>query len=56
MVHFIWPVITEIKIQLRSVKNIEHINEEGGGLNRGLGYLSLFSDPIDLATCSLIAF
>ena len=29
-----------------------HINEKGDGPYRGFGYLSLFSDPIDLATRS----
>ena len=41
-----------IKIKLRSFKSSEHINEKGDGSNRGFGYLSLFSDPIDLATWS----
>ena len=27
-----------------------HINEKGDGPYRGFGYLSVFSDPIDLAT------
>ena len=30
----------------------EHINEKGDWPHRGRGYLSLFSDPIDLATRS----
>ena len=40
------------KIKLRSFKTCEYINETGDGLYRGFGYLSLFSDPIDLATWS----
>ena len=38
--------------ELRSFKSSDYINEKGDGLYRGFGYLSLFSDPIDLATCS----
>ena len=38
--------------ELRSFKSSAYINEKGDGLYRGFGYLSLFSDPIDLATCS----
>ena len=30
----------------------EHINEKENEPNCGFGYLSLFSDPIDLATIS----
>ena len=41
-----------MKIKLRSLKSSEHINEKGGGPYRGFGYLSLVSDPIDLATWS----
>ena len=41
-----------IKIELRSVKSSEHINEKGDGPYCGFGYLSLFSDPIDLVTWS----
>ena len=43
-----------IKMKLRSFKSStsENINEEGDGPYRGFGYLSLFSDPIDLATWS----
>ena len=44
--------IQEIKIKLTSFKSSEHINEKGDGPYRGFGYLSLFSDPIDLATWS----
>ena len=40
------------KIELRSFKIDEHINKKGDGPYRGFGYLSLFSDPIDLATWS----
>ena len=40
------------KIKLRSFKSSEHINEKGDGPYRGFGYLSLFSDPINLATWS----
>ena len=35
---------------LRSCKSSEHINEKGNGPYRGFGFLSIFSDPIDLAT------
>ena len=42
----------EIKINLRSFKSSEYINEKGDGPYHGFGYLSLFSDPIDLATRS----
>ena len=38
------------KIKLRSFKSGEHINEKEDGPHSGFGYLSLFSDPIDLAT------
>ena len=31
-------------------KSSEHINEKGDGPYHGFGYLSPFSDPIDLAT------
>ena len=37
------------KIKLRSFNISEHINEKGDGPYRSFGYLSLFSDPIDLA-------
>ena len=40
----------EIKIKLRSFKSSEYINEKGDGPYHSFGYLSLFSDPIDLAT------
>ena len=39
-------------LKLRSFKSSEHINEESDGPYRGFGYSSLFSDPLDLATCS----
>ena len=42
----------KIKIKLRSFKSSERINEKGDGPYHGFGYLSLFSDPIDLATWS----
>ena len=42
----------QMKIKLRSFKSSEHINEKGDGPNNGFGYLSLFIDPIDLATWS----
>ena len=42
----------KIKIKLRSFKSSEHINEKGDGPYRGVGYLSLFNEPIDLATWS----
>ena len=38
------------KIKLRSFKSSEHINGKGDGPYHGFGYLSLFSDPLDLAT------
>ena len=41
-----------IKIKLRSFKSSERINEKGDGPYHGFGYLSFFSDPIDLATWS----
>ena len=41
-----------IKIKLGSFKSSEHIKEKGDGPYRGFGYLSLFSDPIYLATWS----
>ena len=40
------------KIKLRSFKSSEHIFEKGDGPYRGFGYLSLVSDPLDLATWS----
>ena len=46
-------LIGESKIKLRSSKSSEHFNEKGNGSYRGFGYLSLFSDPIDLATRNL---
>ena len=36
----------------RSFKSSEQINEKGKGSYRGFGYLSLFSDPTELATWS----
>ena len=42
--------IQQIKMKLRSFKSVEHINEKADGPYRGFGYLSLSSDPIDLAT------
>ena len=42
----------KIKIKLRSFKRSENINEKGDGPYRSFGYLSLYSDPIDLATWS----
>ena len=41
-----------IKIKLRSFKSSEHINEKSHGPYCGSGYLSLFSDPLDLAKWS----
>ena len=41
-----------IKIKLRSFKSSEPINEEKDEQYRGFGYLSLNSDPLDLATWS----
>ena len=43
-------VIYKIKLKLRSFKSSEIINEKGDGPYCGFGYLSLFSDPINLAT------
>ena len=37
------------KNKLRSFKSSEHINEKTDGAFRGFGYLSIFSDTIDLA-------
>ena len=51
---FVVELFILIKIKLRSFKSSEHINEKGDGPYRGFGYLSLFSDPIDLATWSQI--
>ena len=43
-------------MKLRSFKNSEHENEKGDVPYRGLGYLTLFSYPIDyLATWSCFA-
>ena len=39
----------EYKIELRSFKSSEHINERRDGPYHGFGYLSLFSDSLDLA-------
>ena len=44
--------VIELNIKLRSFKSSEPIHEKGDGPYRGFGYLSLFSDHIDLATCS----
>ena len=38
------------KNKLISFKSSEHINEKMGGPYRGFGYLSLISDPLELAT------
>ena len=38
-----------IKIELRSSQSSKHINERRDGPYHGFGYLSLFSDPLDLA-------
>ena len=46
------PTIKEKKIKLRSFKSSERINEKGDGPYNGFGYLSLFSDFVDLATWS----
>ena len=40
----------QLKIELLSFKSNEHINEKGDGPYHGFCYLSLFSDPTDLAT------
>ena len=42
----------QIKIKLRSFKSSTHINEKRDGPYRGFGYLSIFSDPLDLAKWS----
>ena len=47
--HMKKAVNIQIKIKLRSFKSSEHINEKKDGSYRGFGYLSLFSDPLDLA-------
>ena len=41
-----------IQIKPRSFKSTEHITEERDAPYRGFGYLSLFSDPLDLAKWS----
>ena len=41
-----------IRTKLRSFKSGDYINGKGNGSYHGIGYLSLFSDPIDLATWS----
>ena len=46
------PIILLIKIKLGSIKSSEHFHEKRDGPYRGFGYLSLFSDPSDLATWS----
>ena len=38
--------------KMRFFKSSEHIKEKGGRSYRSFGYLSLFGDPIDLATWS----
>ena len=40
------------KNNMRSFKNSKRINEKWDGPYHGFGYLSLFSDTIDLATWS----
>ena len=45
-------VLFRITIKLSFFKSREHINEKGGVPYRDFGYISLFSDPIDLATWS----
>ena len=47
-------ICSRMKIKLGSFKSSGHINEKRGGPYRGFGYLSLFSDPTDLATCSQV--
>ena len=42
-------VVDQIKQKLRSFKSSEHINEKRDGSYRGFGYLSLLSDPLDVA-------
>ena len=41
-----------VKIKLRFFKSNERINGKRYGPNRGFGYLSLFSDPLNLAKWS----
>ena len=41
-----------MKIKLRRFKSSEHIIEKGDESYRGFGYISLFSDPTDLAKWS----
>ena len=41
--------VIAIKIKLRSFQSSEHINEKRDGPYRGFGYLSLSSDPLDIA-------
>ena len=45
-------VVIANKKELRSFKSSERINEEGDGPYHGFGSLSLFSDPVDLASWS----
>ena len=45
-------LLMQMKIKQISFKSSEHISEKGYGPYHGFGYLSLFSDPIDLATWS----
>ena len=44
----------DIKIKLSSFKNSKHINVKGDGPYRGFGHFSLFSDPVELTTYTVI--
>ena len=44
-----WP-------SLEDRREIENISEKGDGPYRGFGYLSLFSDHIDLASITVILY
>ena len=46
------PAAVVAKIKLRSFKSSERINEKRDGSYHGFGYLSLFSDPLELAKWS----
>ena len=47
-----WVAKSRTKIEPRFFKSSEHINEKRDGPYRGFGFLSLFSDPLDLAKWS----
>ena len=55
MINFRLETIIEFTVKYKTKTEIlssERINEKGDGPYSGFGYLSLFSDPIDLATWS----